>query len=428
MVEFEKISKRVTMENRGRSHIRATALAALLSVLSFILIFIITSISIPEMRFIYSFAGFGAVLFLIFGGYLFLWLRFREGINDTAVFMDKQYSAKNRLETSLEIESTDNPLKEAQIQQSTDYYSTLKKPVWGSVILLMWILTLCFLSADCGLIAIQYQLRQKSLEELTFAQLAKKDNPKAEKNKMDKPEVPDPDYYELNLVSPEPTIRATPLDEIDWKGEVEATHGFKDLAIALYVNGEYKTDLPVDDFKKNTPDKIQIEGEFFLDELNVTPFDVVSYHLTGHAEIGNEKNKKVIGVPQFIEIRPFNEDAYHIHLNGGNGMDDEKKKLILNLLNITTKLLRFQLTLNKATYTIRASGLSYDSKILQEQLGILSKEQAQLKTELTKVLKETPPEAISANMMNYLRKTEEEMSRATTILHKLTQKKTGTTL
>ena len=420
MVELETISKRVTTENRRRSHLYATAAVTIMSLLSFILLFVISVIYITEEGFIYSLTGFGTLLFLIFVVYLLLWLHFREGIRETAVFMDQKYAAKNRLEASVEIKETANPLKEAQIKQSSDFYSTFKPPRWGSIILLLWIIAFIFLSADCSLISIQYQIRQELRKKFKLIKLAKKENPN-----IDKPKVTDPDYYELNLVSPESTMRATPLDEIDWKGEVEATHGFHDLYLSLYVNGEHKSDIPVDSLKQNTPGKIKVNGEFFLDELDVTPFDVVSYHLMGHAKIGDQKNKRVIGIPQYIEVRPFNEDAYHIHLNASNQIDAEKQKLMLNLLNITTKLLRFQLTLNKATYTIRASGLSYDSRVLKDQLLILSKEQAQLKKELTKFLKETPPESLTSNMMNYLRKTEEEMSEAATIMHKLTQKKRG---
>ncbi len=418
MKDHRIIFERVKKENRGQIFFRPALVAAIISIFSFVLLFTVTAYSPLEMGFIYSLTAFGMSIVIALALFLLLWLRSREGVNETAISMDKNHHAKSRLEASLELDSTDNPLKDAQITQTTEYYSAVPYVNWGVWLSLFLLIIILLFSANCIFISIQYDITLALQKELNLVQVKKK-------KKVDKPEKPGEDYYDLTLTSPKAELRAKPLDEIDWSGEVEASNGFNDIALSIYLNGEHKSDISIKNFKKNTPGKLIVEGAFYLDEFNVTPFDIISYHLMGHADIDKEKNKKVLGVPQFIEVRPFREDAYHLQMKGLSAKEKEKQKLTIKLIKIITRLLRFQLSLNKATYTVRASGLSYDGKVLKEQISILSDEQKQLKMEISKLIKDTPAELFTPNMMDCLRKSETAMENATLPLQKLGKKNRG---
>jgi hypothetical protein len=211
------------------------------------------------------------------------------------------------------------------------------------------------------------------------------------------------DYFKLEIVSPKSETRAKPLDEIAWKGVAESNKGFEKLYLAISVNGLPKAKTKIDDFSPNIPGVAEISGTFCLDEINAEPFDLVSYHLEGRMDFNDEKNKLVLSVPQFIEVRPFKEDPKRIAMSC-----DKAKSPVYNIL---VKFLCVQISLNKAAYAIRSSGLPYDDRIMGEQIALLEKEQRKLEMEVDAFLKKnTRP--LPPNILDNMKKAERGMRNA----------------
>jgi hypothetical protein len=228
----------------------------------------------------------------------------------------------------------------------------------------------------------------------------------------DAPSVEDPvppeknEFAELKLTKPESELRLKPMDEVAWEGNGWSSNPFDDLSLSVYLNGEPVADFPLEDPAIRESSRFTISGSFFLDELNVEPFDVVIYHLTGHSEINGEKAREVVSIPQFIEVRPFREDAEI--LQAGECSGDS----MVPVLNFIHKVLEFELVLNKAVFAARSAGLQQDDPIFVEQIALLKNEQGQLKEELDRFLSEVDPELLTPNMVTSLRGAETYMDAA----------------
>jgi hypothetical protein len=169
------------------------------------------------------------------------------------------------------------------------------------------------------------------------------------------------------------------------------------------VNGVHKKDFEIKGFKPDAEGTLELSGTFRLDELGVEPFDLVSYNIEGRMDFNGEKNKLVMGIPQFIEVRPFKEDPKRIAMSC-----DKAKSPVYNIL---VKFLCVQISLNKAAYAIRSSGLPYDDRIMGEQIALLEKEQRKLEMEVDAFLKKnTRP--LPPNILDNMKKAERGMRNA----------------
>jgi hypothetical protein len=157
--------------------------------------------------------------------------------------------------------------------------------------------------------------------------------------------------------------------------------------------------------------------------LDAVPFDLISYHLVGHSSVNGVDAKEVVSIPKFIEVRPFREDAEGSSQGGGDGQeqdgDNELRQEMLDILDMIHQILTFELTLNKAVFAARASGMSADDPIFQEQIGLLKYQLVEPPTLLDEFLTETNPERLTVNMTSSLRAAEEHMDAAARQLEKL---------
>ncbi|NOY75322.1 MAG: hypothetical protein GXP32_05980 [Kiritimatiellaeota bacterium] len=406
-----------------RAMIRASAFAGVVLVLTFFT-------SLLNVHLCDAIEAFHLTSWIIITGTVFsfaIYLFFRyissEKIAETAKLTDSEHNGKNRLEAAIELRDAVNPLKNTQLEETETFFKNRKieTPIW--LVILMSLFIFIMLSLNSCFLYTQHRATRHAKELKSAAAAKRKKNVEKEK--------PPPDFAELALTAPESEMRAKPMDEIAWNGMGSSSRPIGKLELAIFVNGIHKTDIPVenDRVEKETPSEsaakdepaksesekesnnIEFDGEFYLDELDVVPFDVVSYHLVGYADLNGVRNRKVISVPQFIEVRPFREDALLMKLKSMH-MDAKRRMEILALLNLINKFLRFQITLNKAVFTVRTSGLDIENKTLKEQIRLLAEDQTSLENELDKMLRNTSPELISANMMDYLKQAHDEMVKA----------------
>ena len=308
-------------------------------------------------------------------------------IQEAACALDSKANAKNRMEAFIELEPTANPLKKAQAQDALSCYSRQPKPRWWMALAGLLLLIVFLSISELG-VTVFSPFLAKAAEGLRIEGEALERKPE-QKTAQESEAKPKPlDTASLEIVSPEPESRAKPIDEVTWQASARSNNGFESFSLELAVNGERKVSMPVDGAPLKAPEEQSVEGAIDLSELKVAPFDLVSYHLKGTALL-NGKLVEICSLPQFIEIRPFREDA---RLQASS-FDPALQKLLESILSF----LRSELILNKALYAARNSGLSQEEKALREQVAILAKEQSKLGQELERFIKEADPEKLTAN-------------------------------
>lgn len=342
-----------------------------------------------------------AVLGLLVGLLTFRIIRRKtqKSLREIAASADRSLATHNQLEALVELKDSNHPLKNPQEILCEKIFEQYTPPRWA-----LWLnLLILLLCIELGGVA--YQLRPSATPEST----------------AEKPAIPDlvekHEFAELNLTRPEQEIRLKPMDEVAWSGTGRSSNGFDDFSLSIYLNGEFVRDIPVEKGPTERAGEITLADAFYINELQADPFDVISYHITAHSEINGVRAQEVISIPQFIEVRPFREDAY---LNEGGGGENEQWEKILATIN---KILHFQLVLNKAAYTARASGLTVENPVFLEQIRLLNQEQQQLKDTLEQFLRETDSEQLTAHMTVALRSAEEYMAAASLQLSQLGPKK-----
>jgi len=401
-----EILKKVEKRKQFESALRALlfSIASTLLFLLFLSIGIIYKIEFNSTFIIFTT---GIISFIIL--YFIFKKTSMRSINEIAVDLDNANLAKNRLEAAVELKKSENPIKIAQNKDTDNFYSLIKIKLLLFPLIFVFIIELLLLSLGSYLTVLSYKISiAKEFEPKIYVKRIKKQvQPKKEAEK--------PDFAELAITTPESEMRAKPMDAVAWDGEGISTHGFRNLNMKFYVNGELKKSIKIDlnlkENKKSNNDeafKITISGEFYLDELDVVPFDVVTYYLEGYSNRIANKGRKVVSIPQFIEVRPFREEAELLTIESLSKlkMDNKTKSKMIKLFSIIAminKFIRFQLSMNKAVFALKSSGFDINTKLIQEQLIGITEDEDRLKKELSSILKEIPPDLISANMMDHLR-------------------------
>ncbi len=201
----------------------------------------------------------------------------KELFAKTASLIDKDANSKNRLEASLELNNTEHPLKNIQIEQSLTFFSDYKKSTWGILRFLILILIIFLFFNIKFKLHQHYNISELAKKELNILEKNLDKKRKAKKEAMEKANKV-PDFAELALIAPESEMRAKAMDEVAWSGIGNSSQGFKELGLEIAINGNFKMNIPLNK-SKSYIGEISFEDEFFLDEVNVEPFDVVTYHL-----------------------------------------------------------------------------------------------------------------------------------------------------
>lgn len=338
---------------------------------------------------------------IIFAAVFFL----RRGTKKkTAAKVDKEMSASNRLECAAELEKIQHPLKSAQLENCREFFRENTVPLK----LFRVVLPLAVLIIFVGILA------SVPVYRVTPADAEGKNKPadKAENVKRQKDEKKKTEEaQEINFTAPESEMRAKPMDEIAFEGEALSGAGFSEITLKISVNAVLKKTVRIEGENFSKPGKVEFSGEFYLDELEVNPFDLVTYHLEAYSANDKDRKNPVISLPQFIEVRPFREDAF---LAGGGNL--EKQKGILEML---VKFLNNQIVINKSSYLAKASTGRVETKVLAEELKGVTAEQEALYEEISKFIKDIKPEEIPAESFYSIKQAAENMKLAKDELEKI---------
>lgn len=264
--------------------------------------------------------------------------RIRTAIRGFDLFTD----SKNRLEALFLLKKTKHPLKEVQAQETRAYFASVRLPwtVYRPFLSLLLILGMLFYSLRL-MDAAKTEHDRIRQEQQTARQVKEK---KAEEEKKAKELALE--KASLVLTLPEGETRAKPLDEVEWDGVGESPHGFDSIALAVYVNGEFRKNYPPENSPKEKG-KVSFGSVLALEDLNVNPFDLVSFHLVGKGMVGG-KQVEILSEPGFVEVRPFREDAFFMK-GDMPGVSAENQDILAMLYG----MLDLQIRLNKALFSLK---------------------------------------------------------------------------
>ncbi|MDD3153715.1 MAG: hypothetical protein PHS41_02520 [Victivallaceae bacterium] len=222
---------------------------------------------------------------------------------------------------------------------------------------------------------------------------------------------------QLILSKPEQELRAKPLDEIDWEGAGHSTGGFKNLRLVVSVNSEFCRDFAPEQREggKSAAEKeLHFSGFLPLDELKVKPFDLVSIHLAAttleeQSGAAAPRTVEVLSLPQFIEIRPFREDAL---LKKARAMSSEvagQQQILLDVYARIHLILETQIELNKLLFRMMILTTRKSSAEAEAIHTTLLRDQRQLAGDLNTLLSENRNRTIPADSINHLELAMESM-------------------
>lgn len=318
---------------------------------------------------------------------------------EAAVKLDDSVNGKSRLEAFVELDGSSNPLRAAQEEEASKFYSKSPSSPWALFIALMILAALLLLAGQGAVVCVELALlkEEQAKEAKLQADAAEKEKRKEAERKVKE------EFANLEITAPEAESRAKPVDEIIIQAAGASSNGFSSLTLEVAVNGDRHVSLPVENPPLNAPGAISIESSLLLEELQAMPFDLISYNLKGLAKVGGKDGVEILSLPQFIQVRPFREDAKLM-----NGMAGQMQKAMDSLL----AFMREQIALNKALFVARNAGLDAADKALLEQIGVMAKDQGALGKDLADFLAKADPKTITPNMFENIDKAVRHMGEA----------------
>lgn len=291
----------------------------------------------------------GLGLLTVFGVFLLLMVFRRRTLDEAAKHLDKRYSAGSRLEAGVALYGTSHPLERAHIHETGEFLAPIPgRGFWSFLLLILLLLTVEFGGGFLllgraygnltGKLKEDDERRKAVLELLSGQERVKKSGEKKDKGKK----AEEKGFAELKLIAPEPELRQRPLDEVEWEGTGNSSNGFSRMSLVVCKNGEMMAEksIPAETGRRGG---IKFGDMLEMDEFSPLPFDVISYHLKGCSCIDGISETEVLSLPQFIEIRPFQEDVAIIPSGESGG-----GTLPANVIN---EFLRLQISLNKQLFS-----------------------------------------------------------------------------
>lgn len=320
--------------------------------------------------------GLTAVVTILLG----IWRR-RSG-EEEARKWDQRWSTKNRLEAAHEAQGLSTPLAEAQRQETEQYLRGLApaqaiqhRPVWP------WALVAgLLLCAHLGL-----GIKQWMSEPAAVSRPISSAVPTAE----------------IVWQSPESEVKATKIEEVPLVAELRSDSGVKELTLEIAVNGLVKKTVPLPPSPFQAAGKHEIKLSLYLDELTVEPFDLVSYHL--HAQRLFTKSLPLTTSPlQFVQIRPFREEALLVPPGPGGG----------DCVNLLILIKTAQLAGLKQNFILTNTDLSKSDPAWQVENKRVSEDQATLATKTQELIEKATQLGWPAEAINLLLQAKTEMEKA----------------
>jgi len=225
---------------------------------------------------------------------------YRPDIDALAVKLDAQLNSKNRMEAVDLLAGDPSALARAQREETARTLGQQIRPPVTPWILLTGTLLMFLLGGGFG--ASDLLSRPPSV----LPPLVPKPAAKTEASAV------------FRWKSPEAETLCSKLEEVPLQAEAESNTGLKEVTLELSVNGETRKSIHLEEIVQSAllkAGKQALELSISLDEMNLEPFDVVSYHLRGQ-RVSDHPLPVTASPIQFIQIRPMREDVKIINGEG----------------------------------------------------------------------------------------------------------------
>jgi len=304
-------------------------------------------------------------------------------LSDTAQGMDRHLASKNRFEAAALLHGSDSPLALAQREETAAYLKEVPyvRPVRG----LAWL---------TGVVTALLIAHLLTFSVWVVPMLLRPAPPK--------PPPPVKALPQATIVwqSPEPESKANQIEEVPTIAEAQSTTGLRGLSLEVSVNGMPKKSVklpvqPYDHAGKNT-----IKVSLYMDELEVQPFDTVSYYIRGQ-RVTDQKVPDTVSAIQFIEVRPLRDDVVLLP----EGSPHKGYNLIIRLKLAQLKAL-------KENFVLAHTDLPVTHPVRMQENERVGKNQGDLSAKTEEVVQAFITEGVSPDIIDLLRQAEPHMDDA----------------
>lgn len=322
------------------------------------------------------FLGGGVLLTLLAAAAGWLWQR-RE-LLDSAQSLDDRLDARNRLETTASLRDDPGALARAQREETAAFLE--RSPVRPRS------RDLRPLAALLGLLAVAYlgtflSWTRPWAHPVEVAAAARpRPTPPAD--------MPD---AAIKWKSPEPETKAAPIEEVPLTAVATSTSGLRNLSLEVEVNGEPRPPvlIPAEDLKKAGAHPV--ETSLYLDQLEVQPYDVISYHLRAQ-RVDSRKLPETVSPVQFVQVKPFRDDVQEVP---GGGESQAQFALIVALKAA-------QLRLIKENFTLAHAEIGHDNPDWKTENRRVGGEQNTLEKKMGEAIEKLTADGLPAEIIDLL--------------------------
>jgi hypothetical protein len=308
-----------------------------------------------------------------------------RSIVTTAQHLDARFAAKNRLEAAVALGDSTSPLAQAHRQEIELYLE--RKSDARPVRILPWLAgaAIALLLAHLLLVAVWVlpALIHPAKPKAALPPPASKDVPKAA----------------IVWDSPGAEVKANPVEEVPTVATARSTSGLRDLTLEISVNGTPKKSITVPADPYDKPGIHKIKASLYMEDLDVQPFDVVSYYLRGQ-RIASQKLPDVTSSIQFVQVRPFRDDVSQDPGRSSKGYD----------LLIRLKLAELRSV--KENFVLTHTDLPVTNPVRMQENTRVGKNQADLAAKTDEIVQEFINEGASTQMVDLLQQSKPFMEDA----------------
>ena len=229
------------------------------------------------------------------------WACRRRNLLRSARQLDERLAAKSRLETAAALRLDTSAVARAQREETAGFLRTAAVRPRGA-----WLLAL---SGLVGALLLAHILLLAAWTR-PWVSLPPAAGPKP----VPPPALP---RAAIQWKSPEVETKAAPIEEVPLEAAAESTTGLRDVVLEMEVNGAPRLKVPIAADELNAAGKHRIDTSIYLDQLEVQPFDVVSYHLRAQ-RIDPRPLPETDSPVQFVQVKPFRDDVREVAGGEGN--------------------------------------------------------------------------------------------------------------
>ncbi|MEI8343157.1 MAG: hypothetical protein WCH43_16670, partial [Verrucomicrobiota bacterium] len=177
--------------------------------------------------------------------------------------------------------------------------------------------------------------------------------------------------------------------------------GLRNARLEVAVNGEPKLSLPIQSPGLEKSGRHKITASIYLDQLEVQPFDIVSYNLRAQ-RVAKNLLPDTFSPVQFVQIKPFRDDVREVP--GGEGAD--------NSMDLLKALKVVQLRLIKENFILAHAEITHDEPEWQSENNRVGSEQTTLEKKTDEVIEYFIQTGKPAQMVDLLAKAKPLMGEA----------------